>query len=133
MLWTAGVRVLQAGEETNVICAVMTALMDWSVVSDVTVFMLTDVNLQLDTVAVCPAGRVFTVTVCVLRAAGGPAALSPVTVRMGHHVHLMRVLVSVHLDSEEPPVSAFVLLVTLVIAVVKRVRSVSIAMAHVIM
>lgn len=35
-----------------------TARMDWSVVSDVTVFMLTDVILQLDTVAVCPAGRV---------------------------------------------------------------------------
>lgn len=37
-----------------------TARMDWSVVRDVTVFMLMDVTLQLDTVAVCPAGRVNT-------------------------------------------------------------------------
>lgn len=98
----------------------------------------------------------FIVTVCVLRAAGGLAALSPVTVGTVHRVHLMRALVSVHLASEEPPVSAVssshthmgiyvfmcvlisgmlfqsVLRVTLVIAVVRRVRSVPIAMALVI-
>lgn len=56
-------------------------------------------------VCVC-FSQAFTVTACVLRAAGGRTAPCPVTVRMERRAHPTRARASARLDSEEPPVSA---------------------------
>lgn len=70
-------------------------------------------------------------TVCVQRAAGDPTARCPATARTERPAPLTRALANAHLDIGAPPASAFVRQDISAIAVARRVRSVSIATAHV--
>lgn len=113
-----------AGGVKDVIFAARMGPMAWTVRSAVTAVMLMDVITPQDTAAAWPGGLVFTVTVCVLRAAGAPTAQSPVTVRMGRPALLMRAHVNVPLGTEALPVRGSALQGTLATAAVRPVPSV---------
>lgn len=117
-----------AGGVKDVTSAARMGPMAWTVKSAVTAAMLTAVITPQDTVAAWLAGLVFTVTVCVLRAAGAPTARSPVTVRTGRPAPLMRAHVSVLLGTEAPPVRGSALQDTLATAAVRPVHNVFTAM-----
>lgn len=114
----------QAGGGKDVETVARMEPMAWTVKSAVTAVMLMDAITPQATVAAWPGGLVFTVTVCVPRAAGAPTALSPVTVRTGHPVPLMKAHVSVPLATEAPPVKESAPRGTLATAAVRPVHSV---------
>lgn len=116
--------VQQAGGEKDVTSAARMGPMAWTVKSAVTAVMPMDVTTPQDTVAAWLGGLVFTVTVCVLKAAGAPTALSHVTVRMARPAPQMRAHVSVLLGTEAPPVRESALRDTLATAAVRPVHSV---------
>lgn len=114
----------QAGGGKDVEAAARMGRMAWSVESAVTAATLTAAITPQVTVAAWLAGQVFTVTVCVLRAAGAPTAHSRVTVRTGHPVPLMRARVSVLLGTEAPPAKGSAPRATSATAAVRPVHSV---------
>lgn len=113
-----------AGGVKDVTSAARMGPMAWTVKSAVTAAMLMDVITPRDTVAAWLGGLVFTVTVCVQRAAGAPTVRSPVTVRMGRPAPLMRAHVSAPLGTEAPPVRGSALQGTLATAAVRPVPNV---------
>lgn len=115
----------QAGRERDVGPAARMGPMAWTVESAVTAAMLTAVITPQGTVAAWLGGLVFTVTVCVLRAAGAPTARCPVTVRMGRPVPLKKAHVSVLLGTEAPLVKESAPLGTSDTAAVRPVHSAS--------
>lgn len=120
---------LRAGEERSVNSLARTVHMAWIVLSAVTAAMQMVVILPRVTVAVYQDGQVYTVTVCALRDNGDQIAHCLVTAKMGRHALQMMESVSVHQDTEAPPVREFVPLAFMDTGAARHVHSVYTAVA----